>query len=99
MKFIISIGEGIKIIRKSQFFTQVYVSKQTGLSRSFLSELENNQKNLTIDTLVKLSCVLNFYPSEMFFFIENPNRTIPYYFNESIKKAQKYYELIKKSKT
>ena len=50
-----SIGQNIKTVRKGKNMTQESFSELVGLSRSYLSDLENDRKNASIETIVKLS--------------------------------------------
>lgn len=88
---LLTVGEALTIIRKSQQLTQNCVAEQSGLSRSFLSELENNKKKITVDSLVSLSKTYEVQPSEVFFFLEDPDMVMPSFFSISIKKAQSFY--------
>ena len=53
------IGENIKQLRKSKGLTQELFAKETGISRSYLSDLENNRKSPTVETLEKISRKMN----------------------------------------
>lgn len=54
-----NLGEKLRLLRKStRELTLAEVAKQTGLSVSFLSDLERGQTRPSLDTLEKLS---NFY--------------------------------------
>ena len=54
-----SVGQVIKDIRKSKNMTQVEFSNEIGISRSYLGDIENDRKNLTIDTLCSILRSLN----------------------------------------
>ena len=49
------IGEKIRLLRKSRQFTIDKFSKSIGLSKSYLSQIENGQSNITV-SLVKKIC-------------------------------------------
>ena len=53
------IGENIKQLRKSKGLTQESFANETGISRSYLSDLENNRKSPTIETLEKIARKMN----------------------------------------
>lgn len=53
------IGGNIKRIRMNKRLTQDEFSKETGISRSYLSDLENNRKSPTIETLEKIARKMN----------------------------------------
>lgn len=50
-----SIGENIKKIRKESGLTQAEFSKKIGISRTYLSDLENNRKSPSVETLDKIA--------------------------------------------
>jgi len=53
------IGEAIKKQRIKKEKTQLEVAKSTGISRSYLSDIENGRYTPSINTLVKLATYLN----------------------------------------
>ena len=53
--FLMSIGENIKKIRKENGLTQAEFSKKIGISRTYLSDLENNRKSPSVETLDKMA--------------------------------------------
>ena len=54
-----SIGEKIKKLRTYKGLTQELFAKEIGISRSYLSDLENNRKSPTIETLEKIAKKMN----------------------------------------
>lgn len=48
-------GKNIKYYRKKQKKTQTEVAVAAEISLTYLSELENNKKNLTLDIAVKIA--------------------------------------------
>lgn len=54
-----SIGKNISLIRKSKKLTQANLAKEIGISRSYLSDLENDRKNPSAKTLKNLAEKLN----------------------------------------
>ncbi|MGF2143439.1 helix-turn-helix domain-containing protein [Vagococcus fluvialis] len=50
-----NLGENLKQIRRSFNLTQEKFAKKAGISRSYLSDLENNRKSPSIDTLDQIS--------------------------------------------
>ena len=64
------IGKKIKELRKSKNLTQEEFSEQIGISRSYLSDIENNRKSPSVETLDKLAerskcfLVINFQTTE-----------------------------------
>lgn len=55
----VSIGKNIKKIRKERKLKQEELAKQIGISRSYLSDIENNRKNPSIKTIESLADKLN----------------------------------------
>lgn len=64
-----SIGEKIKYLRKTKKLTLKEVSDETGLSISFLSQVERMKSSLTLESLKKISEVLHVNPS--YFFLDD----------------------------
>jgi transcriptional regulator with XRE-family HTH domain len=54
-----SLGRRIKEIRQSLGWTQDKLAQETGISKSFLSEIENDKANVSGENLLKLSNTLN----------------------------------------
>lgn len=46
-----SIGERIKNLRKERSLTQVELAKKSNISRSYLTDIENNRYNPSVETL------------------------------------------------
>ncbi len=65
-----SLGENIKNIRKSKGFSIMKIRELTGLSKSTISEIENDKSSPTSDTLEKIANALNVNISN--FFDNNP---------------------------
>lgn len=60
------LGHRIKLLRKSKNFTLKEVSEKTGLSISFLSQLENAKTSATLESLKKISDAMNVSPGVFF---------------------------------
>ena len=54
-----ALGDRIKEIRQSLRWTQDRLAKEAHISKSFLSEIENNKTNLSGDKLLKIANALN----------------------------------------
>lgn len=52
------IGERIATLRKSRGVTQTELAQTANLNRSFISEIENGHKNISIATLHKIAKAL-----------------------------------------
>lgn len=55
MSILVSIGRKIAKIRHEQGLTQEDLAGLAEMDRSYLSEIENGKKNLSVTTLVKIS--------------------------------------------
>ncbi|MDN6657393.1 MAG: helix-turn-helix transcriptional regulator [Staphylococcus simulans] len=62
MKF----GQNIKQIRKQRNLTQKQLADQIEISRSYLSDIENGRKNLSIKTVKKLADSLGLSVTDLF---------------------------------
>lgn len=75
-----NLGEKLRMLRKStRELTLVEVAKETGLSVSFLSDLERGQTRPSLDTLEKLSKFYRVNINELIETIDNDgkNRKLP----------------------
>ena len=54
-----TVGENIKQLRVSRKWSQQKLADEIGLSRNYISELENNKRNLSVTTLKNLAIKLN----------------------------------------
>ena len=54
-----SIGENLKLIRKQKKQSQTLFAKSLGISRTYLSDLENDRKSPSIETVTKIAEKLN----------------------------------------
>ncbi|BDH62949.1 DNA-binding protein [Lysinibacillus sp. PLM2] len=61
-----TIGEQLRSLRKTQKMTLKTLSEKTGVSISFLSQVERNKCNVTLESLRKISDALNVNPSIFF---------------------------------
>ena len=64
-------GKVIKKQRLSEEFTQEAISEETGLARSYISELEMGKKDPSLFTIFKLAKALKINPSLIIDEIEN----------------------------
>lgn len=60
-----TISENIAFYRRKKGLTQKDLAEKTGLSRSFISQIENSTNNPSEDSLYKISNVLNISISEL----------------------------------
>lgn len=54
-----TIGNRISYIRKERGYTQEKLAELAGISIQFLSDIENNKKNMTVKTLKNIADSLN----------------------------------------
>ncbi|MFJ7935310.1 helix-turn-helix domain-containing protein [Sporosarcina sp. NPDC096371] len=71
----ITIGEKIKQLRKEKKLTLKDIAEETDLSISFLSQVERMKSSLTLESLKKISEVLQVNPS--YFFATKTDQTQP----------------------
>ena len=76
-----SLGERLRLKRKKMGFTLKEVNERTGLSVSFLSEVEREKTNPSVETLKKLA---NCYDSKISELVPEDNRGLP----ESLEEAR-----------
>ena len=65
------LNESLRLIRIYWGKTQVDLSSDLGISQSYLSDVENGKKEVTIDLLNKYSRVLDVPMSSLLLFAEN----------------------------
>ncbi|SMG56512.1 helix-turn-helix domain-containing protein [Paenibacillus aquistagni] len=76
-------GEYLKLIRKQEKLTLTELAKKTGLSHSYLSQLENGKRKVPpINTLLKISRALDVSIAEMPFTSELSNAELETFYNE-----------------
>lgn len=88
------IGNKIYQLRRSLNMTQQELAEKTGISVTFLSEIENGRKSMSVDTLIKLSRGLHVSLDTIEFGHDNSNdmqkdvvsmmSSLPLEYNESI---------------
>lgn len=64
-------GETLKLLRIFFGYKSVEMAKKLDISQSFLSEIENNKKNPTLELLKQYSKVLNIKVSTLFLLAES----------------------------
>ncbi|MBQ0139106.1 MAG: cupin domain-containing protein [Kurthia sp.] len=76
-----TVGNHIRKIRKEKNKTLKEVAKGTGVSISFLSQLELNKTSATLETLKKISLFLEVHPSIFFNEIDD-QATYPFHYTD-----------------
>lgn len=74
-----SIGDNLRLFRIVKKLTAEYVAKKLGISKSTYSEIENNQKSITLEMVKKIadifevhfSHLMNFAPQKIFQSVNN----------------------------
>lgn len=54
-----TVGERIKEVREERGWTQEKLADEANISKSFLSEVENKGKNISLDLLLRVASALN----------------------------------------
>ena len=60
------IGELVKEYRLSKKLTQQELAEKSDLSLPFINLIENNRRNLSVDTLLKILSAMDIEPSDFF---------------------------------
>lgn len=79
-----SIGKNIKIYRKNLNLTQGELAKLSNISRSYLSDIENDRYNPSIDTLKDIANSLSIEVETLISGIENQNNAVKIPIYESV---------------
>ena len=66
MDVLYQLGKRIAYLRKQKHMSQLDLSLETGLSQSYLSELEKGKRNPTVNVLNKIAIALNIDLSNLF---------------------------------
>lgn len=64
-------GLAIRKIRKEKNISQERLAEMTGLHRTYISEIERGNRNLSLTNINKFSLAFNLTNSELFSIIEN----------------------------
>lgn len=60
------LGLAVRLQRTKLRLSQEKLSERTGMERTYLSDIENGKRNVSLATLVRLSCALECTLSELF---------------------------------
>jgi transcriptional regulator with XRE-family HTH domain len=58
-------GKRLRVLRKQQEWTQVYMAEHVGMDRSFISDLENGKKEICIRNLEVLATAFGLTVSQL----------------------------------
>lgn len=61
---LISVGERVRLFRKRKQISQIALSERSGIDRTYLSDIENGKRNISLLTLNNLALALD-VPIEM----------------------------------
>jgi len=62
------VGEQIRNIRKAKGYTQESLADKSGLSFTYISDIERGTRNISLDSLEKIIQALDIRPAELFDF-------------------------------
>jgi transcriptional regulator with XRE-family HTH domain len=60
-----NIGKNIRSLRKSKGWTQEQLAEKAGINDKEVSHIEQGRRNITIETLIKISSSLGLPPSSL----------------------------------
>jgi transcriptional regulator with XRE-family HTH domain len=66
--FLKLVGEQIRFIRKAKGLTQEVLAEKSGLSFSYVSDVERGERNISLESLEKIIVALEVSPNEIFKF-------------------------------
>ena len=65
MTLIVTFGRNVRQARKDKGWTQEQLAFEAGVKRAYLSEVENGQRNVSLDVVEKLARALDLEPSTL----------------------------------
>ena len=65
MTLIETFGRNVRQTRKSKGWTQEQLAFEAGVKRAYLSEIENGQRNVSLDVVEKLATALGVSPDSL----------------------------------
>lgn len=99
MFILTSIGNRISYVRKKRGYTQEKLAELADISVQFLSDIENNKKNMTVTTLKNIADSLNITTDYIIYGREESNESsiinamLDTLSNKNKKKAEKLLEI------
>lgn len=72
------LGEALRLLRTFHDLNQTETALRLGISKSYLSEIENGEKQPTLALLEKYSIEFNIPVSSIMFFAESVDRNTPF---------------------
>ena len=83
-----SLGQKVRNIRKREKMTLKELSEKTGVSISFLSQVELNKSSATLETLRKIADALHIHPSAFFNGEEEQEEMLPFTYEDLSKNVK-----------
>ncbi|WP_083508439.1 helix-turn-helix domain-containing protein [Aedoeadaptatus coxii] len=77
-----ALGQEIRRLRSSQGYSQEHFAKLSGLDRTYISDVEQGKRNISIESIEKIAKALNVTMSELFHFSRPIQKTIILNINE-----------------
>lgn len=69
-------GNRLKFLRKCRKMSQWDLSRQSGIDRAYISEVENGRSAATVDLINRMASAMDLYPAEFLMFgKETPKRS------------------------
>ncbi len=65
MNLIETFGRNVRKLRKERGWTQEQLAFEAGVKRAYLSEVENGQRNVSLDVVEKLAKALDVRPESL----------------------------------
>ena len=66
MDFKLLVGEQVRKVRRLRGMTQERLAEQSGLSLSYVSDVERSQRNISLESLGKIIDALGIKPAQLF---------------------------------
>lgn len=67
-------GKTLRSLRNYRGYSQEYVGDKTGLHRTYISDIERGERNISLINIIKICNVLETKPSAFFNEMEKENR-------------------------
>lgn len=99
----IRIGEGIRELRKAKELSQEELADQASMHYTYIGKVERGEKNLSLESLVKITKVLDISLGEFFNLVDPKivadsdvlSQLIDLLKDRSLEEQSKYFEIIK----
>lgn len=62
----INFGNTLRLLRNHKGYSQEHIGEQTGLHRTYISDVERGDRNLSLINIIKICKVLDVKPSSFF---------------------------------